>query len=353
MKYFILYLSLLILSTSLASAQQNQVLNGRTLELGNFTIKLDQNFKEKKLEGNDLEDAKKVFKITGFLPPKYMYLNVKNNKDFISFMAISNNIGKTYGKNEDFDSFKIEEVTKLVKDGILQGNVTAKKINNLNVIKHEFISQEYNQKICFYHIIDFDKMINIFISYPLTDTKWENVENNILKTIKRKYISQNIYSLNKEDEQKVEEIYKSALSLDTISVDIHREFWSIVNKYGGVPAKIEQLGKKEKSDSFIDEVGLPYQREFYQDALISLKKGKIVQSENRKILEDKLTKERSSKNQDLMEKISKKMPVPYHGENIIFDEEIIQNILRNLDEAISTFKYNITLLFDSNYKKSK
>lgn len=351
MRLFIFYLTILIFTSSLASCQNTESSNKKMIVLGNFNLILDENFQEKKLYGNDLEDAKNIFKPTGFPPPNKTYLNIKSNKDYFSCMAICNNLGHNYGKNEDFDSFKTQELIEILKVGIVAGNLSIIKINNFNIIKHSIISNEYNQRVCYYYIFDYDKMINIFISYPINSTKWESIENSILKTIKRKSTLSNIYSLNKEDNQEIKEIFKSSLLMDTLTIEQHLKFWQIIDKYGGNPDNIEQLGKKEKIYSFLEEVGLPYQKAFYEDALISLKKGQVFQSLKRKELEEKLTEERIIKNKKLLENISKGKTIPYNGENIIINEEIIENILNNIDSSISIFKNNIDLLYEKTLKK--
>lgn len=343
---YILYSTTFLLCSTLTSCHGQKSSKQIELELGNFTINLDDGFQAKKLYGNDLEDAKNIFKPTGFPPPNTAYLKVKNNNDFFSFMAIANDIGKSYGKNENFTNTQIQQLFEIIKDGVIAGNLEKIKINNFNIIKHIVISSEYQQKICFYYIFDYDQMVNLFVSYPIQNDKWEATENFILKSLKRVASSTNLYSLNDKDEIEIKSILKVSMQGDTLPKEKYIEFWSIIDRYGGNPHNIEQLGSKEKLLDFIDDIGLQYQKAFYEDALISLRTGQEYESEDRNRLGKKLSDERKLKNSELMARISKKQTIEFQGENIVFDEDIIEYILNNIDRAFSVFKYNIDMLYN-------
>jgi hypothetical protein len=160
------------------------------------------------------------------------------------------------------------------------------------------------------------------------------------------------YTLSQEDAETVKSILKFSMgSMDTVSNEMHSEFWKIVNKCGGNPENMDEIGSKEKLIEFINNTGTFYQRAFYQDALISYRTGKPFESEERKKLDENIGQDRIEKNALLMEKIANKTAVPYNGTEVIIDEEIITGVLENLDVAMSIFKHNIDILYGKTYHK--
>ena len=101
----------------------------------------------------------------------------------------------------------------------------------------------------------------------------------------------------------------------------------------------------------MSETGISYQRAFYEDALISVRTGKPFESKKRKLLSTKLEKDRFEKNELLMINIASKTPIPYNNEKIVFDEEIINRILENLDAAFILFEHNLDILYSEKYIK--
>jgi len=336
----------------LCSCQNTKTENSKALQIDNFIIELTTGFKERLLIGNDLEYAKNIFKPMGAIPPNMMYINEKNNEDFFSLMATSYNLGETQGKNEDFDSSKSQELFDAIKSMTLDGDVKRLKINNINIIKHSVVNNEYHLYMAFYYLFDYEQVSIIFISYPINSTKWSDIETSLMKTLQRKANKHNIYSMNNEDSQEIEAILKSCLQdLDTVNVKKHNEFWEIVDKYGGDPENIAELGSKEKLFLFIEETGMKYQKAFYEDALKAINTGEVFQSVERKELSKNLNEKRIQLNEDLMTKIAKKESIPYNGEEIIMDKEIINGVLDNLNFAFNNFENNINILYSRGYFK--
>ena len=82
------------------------------------------------------------------------------------------------------------------------------------------------------------------------------------------------YSLSGQDAETIKSIINfSIISMDTVSEEMHINFWKVVQKNGGNPNNIKELGSKEKIKEFIRETGISYQKAFYEDALISLRTG--------------------------------------------------------------------------------
>ena len=91
------------------------------------------------------------------------------------------------------------------------------------------------------------------------------------------------YSLSGQDAETIKSIINfSIISMDTVSEEMHINFWKVVQKNGGNPNNIKELGSKEKIKEFIRETGISYQKAFYEDALISLRTGKPFESIKRK-----------------------------------------------------------------------
>lgn len=173
-----------------------------------------------------------------------------------------------------------------------------------------------------------------------------------LSTCQSQTNKQKLYSLTGQDALTIKTILKFAIaSMDTVSVKMHTDFWKIVNKNGKNPNNINELGQKEKIKEFINKTGTSYQKEFYEDALISLRSGKSFESKKRKELNSNLDKVRVEKNELLMMKIANKSPVPYNGREIVLDEEIIKRILENIDIAFILFEHNLDILYSKIYHK--
>lgn len=162
---------------------------------------------------------------------------------------------------------------------------------------------------------------------------------------------QKSYSLSEQDAVVVKSILKFSMSMDTVSKEMHSDFWKILNRNGGNPDNIKDLGTKENLINFINETGVFYQREFYKDALISYKSGKIYESEYRKKLNQSIEKDRLAKNTALMQKIVTKTHIQYEGKGVVLDDEIISRILENLDFAFVLLKHNLDILYSKSYHK--
>jgi len=161
-----------------------------------------------------------------------------------------------------------------------------------------------------------------------------------------------LYSLSGQDAETIKSIINFSISsMDTVSEEMHINFWKVVKKNGGNPNNIKELGSKEKVKEFIRETGISYQKAFYEDALISLRTGKPFESIKRKELNVKLEEERMEKNKLLMIKIANKTPILFNGVEIIFDEEIIKIILKNLNAVFISFEKNLDILYSEKYYK--
>ena len=160
-----------------------------------------------------------------------------------------------------------------------------------------------------------------------------------------------VISINQADYEEIKRIDKLAYSLtDTIDSISHNRFWTIIDKYGGDPKKIDNLGDKQNELDYINEF-LPYERMFYEDALVSLKAGKPFQSEKRRLLGEKLLPKIRQEKEELMLKITLRQPITFQNTKIILDENAIHRILENMDFGTKTTKKKLDILYDRNYYK--
>ena len=163
---------------------------------------------------------------------------------------------------------------------------------------------------------------------------------------------QNLYTLRGQDAEIIKSIFKfSMASLDTVTEEMHADFWKVIKRNGGNPNNIFEIGPKDITINFINETGTLYLKTFYEDALISVKTGKPFESVKRKDLNTKLDEVRLEKNESLMIKIANKEPIPYNNEEIVLNEVIINRIIKNLDIAINLYRFNLDILYTEKYGK--
>jgi len=163
---------------------------------------------------------------------------------------------------------------------------------------------------------------------------------------------QKYYSLSGQDAETIKKIIKYSISsMDTVSEEMHADFWKVVIKNGGNPNNIKEIGSIDYIKEDLIEIGISYQKAFYEDALISYRKGKSFESEKRKKLNKKLENTRIEKNKLLMIKIANQEPISFNGEEIVLDEEKIKSILKNIDGAFILFEHNLNILFSEKYYK--
>ena len=174
---------------------------------------------------------------------------------------------------------------------------------------------------------------------------------NINESISQVKYNKSIF-LNKDDSTSIRYIISKCVNpTDTLTKEYHNIFWSIVNNNGGKPENILGIGSKKDRIQFLHQTAIGYQKTFFEDALISLKTGKPFTSNKRLEYNKEIRKinnERYIKNNELMSNIAKKIPVPYNGQEIVFTEELVLNVLKNLDSAFSLIEFNLNLLYNKN-----
>jgi len=128
----------------------------------------------------------------------------------------------------------------------------------------------------------------------------------------------------------------------------HADFWKLIKELGLSEEELEQ------SRYIITGYATEYNRLFFTDALQSLKENKPYKSlerfkyEKKALKDETINKSIISRNDEYIKKISKKEPIDYFGEPVVFDEELINTTLSNIYE--STFRLDV--LF-TNPKKVK
>jgi len=131
-----------------------------------------------------------------------------------------------------------------------------------------------------------------------------------------------------------QEILRGVLSdPNFVTPSVHQEFRQILQKMGVSPAEIQNL--REKMTGMV----ITYQPLFWQDALFSLQTGYPHKSllrdkyEKSMIVKGLISTERITGNDALMDKIAAREYVSRDGQQVLFDEEKVQDILKNIEET--------------------
>lgn len=123
---------------------------------------------------------------------------------------------------------------------------------------------------------------------------------------------------------------------DYMTPEVHAEFWAILTKQGTIPT--DELNNVWTSlRKSVIELGVDYQRYFWEDALFALRKERAHKSVQREQLEKKMLKMnfipewRVQQNDKLIEQIAARTPVRVRGEQVIFTADKINGALGNID----------------------
>jgi len=176
---------------------------------------------------------------------------------------------------------------------------------------------------------------NIISNKPVTNSQVSS-ENELPDKIQR-------ISLAPEVEKELGDIMKFVMATPGEPTQVTKsKFWSIVQNNGVTTQNIND------SRELIVGPAVVYIKIFYQDAIESLKVGQVVESAERKRYEDRLlkasimTQQQYEKNQKILNGIASGLPVTTPQGDIVFTEDIINNIIQSIDE-----QYNrVNLLFN-------
>ena len=144
-------------------------------------------------------------------------------------------------------------------------------------------------------------------------------------------------ALSSYEKERFRDILKGALqSPDTLTSEQLEDFHSILKKIGITTS--EQMTQLRE---FMTGVTNTYQRYFWEDALSALKDGRPFKSMQRERYEKYLlsqqivTEFRIKENEVLIEKISRREPVPLEGQEVVLNEMSIREILGGLAKVNS------------------
>lgn len=147
--------------------------------------------------------------------------------------------------------------------------------------------------------------------------------------------SHDIDSLSSAEKIRFMDIIKGVIQdPDFLTPNVHAEFWALIDKVGPISTSEVQ----ERRDMTTGVVTI-YQRYFHEDALWALKTGHPFKSLERERYEKHLldlgvmTEWRIKENEALMAKIAVRELIPYQGTTIVYNEDIIYEILANLEAA--------------------
>ena len=121
--------------------------------------------------------------------------------------------------------------------------------------------------------------------------------------------------------------------------EIRTEFRELYKKLG-------ISGKKfQKEKDLMIYTTQKYQYLFWNDALQALKQGKLIETEERLIFErtkvrkGQFSRSRIASSKEMLQKISRKMPVKIGGQEVVLDEALINATLDNIKGAIQRIEW--------------
>ena len=133
---------------------------------------------------------------------------------------------------------------------------------------------------------------------------------------------------------------------DTVSIDMHRDFWETVDKNGGVAKYLDVYGLNLSVEELMAELGISYWEAYYEDALIAYRTGEFFESEKRKTSGAYIDSEEYEYRNCEIQKIANREPVLSGDEEIVVDEELIILMNKTIQDMSGTFRYNFKVLLD-------
>lgn len=142
-------------------------------------------------------------------------------------------------------------------------------------------------------------------------------------------------ALSSEEKARFREIATGVMQgQDALTKEVHAEFWVLMTKMG--------IRGKSQVDQFKDVVtgvSSKYQRYLWEDARQALRQGRAFKSLQRDEYEKHLknlgllSDFRIRENEEFVNKIAKKKPLPVQGQNVVITDPIIKETLANLAEV--------------------
>lgn len=343
--YRFIILWLLCLNITLVVANNQDTPDWWIHRTGNFTFTVSSDFVEKELASQRLENAKDAFGNIDSPPPTVAYLNIKNAENHFELMYNTGPTGNDYGDNESFDKNTIEMQLTTLDDMLRGGEFELMKIGDINIIKYSNTND--GLYAAYYYLLDKTKVSFFVVIYPASDPEWEEVENSIFASLQRANTDREYYAMSIKDMETIESIMVYSLIADNaLTMDMHTQFWEIIDRYGGVIANIEGMDVEVNVDETLAELGFSYLQAYYEDALIAYRTGEFVESENRKALSAHISKEAIEYRNDLILIIANREPLSYDGEKTVMDEELLTQLKNEAEDRCNTMRYNIETLYD-------
>ena len=339
-------LCLLCFSIILFACSNPEPSGGHRYRTGNFTIVLNDDFEAKGLAGPTLENAKETFGYIGSSQPSVIHLNIKDADNDFALMYNTTFTGVDYGENESFKKHTIGEQVASLKEVLSGGEFEMMKLNGINVIKYSNNNDDglYG---AYYYLFDKTQVSFFVVIYPSSEPEWKKVEDAMFKSLKRADANGDYYVMDAMDYDQVDHIVSFCTKGDdTLTIDMHREFWETVDRNSGVPENLNVYGLNLSVEELMAEMGISFWEAYYEDALIAYRTGEFFESEKRKTSGAYIDSEEYEYRNCEIQKIANREPVLSGDEEIVVDEELIILMNKTIQDMSGTFRYNFKVLLD-------
>ena len=339
-------LCLLCFSMILFACSNPEPSGGHRYRTGNFTIVLNDDFEAKGLAGPTLENAKETFGYIGSSQPSVIHLNIKDADNDFALMYNTTFTGVDYGENESFKKHTIGEQVASLKEVLSGGEFEMMKLNGINVIKYSKTNDD-GLYFAYYYLLDNTQVSFFVVTYPSSEPEWKKVEDAMFKSIKRAEPNEESFAISKKDSKLMHHIMDFCVNAkDTVSIDMHRDFWETVDKNGGVAKYLDVYGLNLSVEELMAELGISYWEAYYEDALIAYRTGEYFESDKRKFLGTYLDSEVFEYSNYEIYKIANREPILEDDEEVVRDEEQIVQLKKERENKNNTIRYNLNVLYD-------
>ena len=339
-------LCLLCFSIILVACSNPELPDGHRYGFGSFTFVMSDDFEAKDLSGPTLESAKETFGYINTSAPSLIHIITKDDDNEFVLMYNNGYTGVDYGTNESFKKHTIKNQVSSLEEVLRGGEFKMMKFNGINVIKYSKTNVD-GLYFAYYYLLDNTQVSFFVVTYPSSEPEWKKVEDAMFKSIKRAEPNEESFAISKKDSKLMHHIMDFCVNAkDTVSIDMHRDFWETVDKNGGVAKYLDVYGLNLSVEELMAELGISYWEAYYEDALIAYRTGGYFESDKRKFLGTYLDSEVFEYSNYEIYKIANREPILEDDEEVVRDEEQIVQLKKERENKNNTIRYNLNVLYD-------
>ena len=339
-------LCLLCFSIILVACSNPELPDGHRYGFGSFTLVMSDDFEAKDLSGPTLESAKETFGYINTPAPSLIHIITKDDDNEFVLMYNNGYTGVDYGTNESFKKHTIKNQVSSLEEVLRGGEFKMMKFNGINVIKYSKTNDD-GLYFAYYYLLDNTQVSFFVVTYLSSEPEWKKVEDAMFKSIKRAEPNEESFAISKKDSKLMHHIMDFCVNAkDTVSIDMHRDFWETVDKNGGVAKYLDVYGLNLSVEELMAELGISYWEAYYEDALIAYRTGEYFESDKRKFLGTYLDSEVFEYSNYEIYKIANREPILEDDEEVVRDEEQIVQLKKERENKNNTIRYNLNVLYD-------